>query len=297
MWLWIQLVAVLCWAGVNVLDSIIVTHYEKKPYVLQWHQSFFTLGAMVILAFTHPLSSPWIWLLLLGGVIAYAGDAALFVAFERIDVSMIHMAWAIFAVLLSVAGILLFGEMWSELQAAGVVLILGGITVLSVGHRKITHPRTLLWLPLVAVLEAPFYVIQTAALRAGESIFIAFFWAMLGRELLAGLVPLVIPSWRRTVFGVLRRQRAGFHILNGAVVALFLAGVALNTWAYDVGPLSLGVVVTNIQPFVVLGLAYACFRLLPFWAPREHLSVQSVGIKLVSFLIVFAGLALLALSQ
>jgi hypothetical protein len=59
----------------------------------------------------------------------------------------------------------------------------------------------------------------------------------------------------------------------------------------------LSVIVTNVQPFIILLLAYVLYRFLPRKAARELLTVQSLRVKIVSFSVVFAGLALIALPQ
>ena len=73
------------------------------------------------------------------------------------------------------------------------------------------------------------------------------------------------------------------------------AGSYVMTLAYEEGLASLVSVVANIQPFLTIFFAYTLVMITPRFAPRELLTAQSVGVKLVSFVIVFAGLAMLAL--
>jgi len=72
--------------------------------------------------------------------------------------------------------------------------------------------------------------------------------------------------------------------------------MTLGIAAYEYGPVSLIMVVGNIQPFFVIFFAWMLTKLVPSKAPKELLTRQSVQIKLISFIIVFFGLALLALT-
>lgn len=60
---------------------------------------------------------------------------------------------------------------------------------------------------------------------------------------------------------------------------------------------SLVSVVGNAQPFIVLFFAWLMVRIAPLSAPKELLTKQSVTVKIVSFTIVYSGLALIALAQ
>lgn len=294
MWFPLQLLAITCWSFVNVLDSLLVQNYDRRPYVLQWHQSFFTLPILAFLALTHGfLVTPWALPLFLAGVVAYAGDWTFFIALNRIDISVTNIAWAILAIFLSIGGIVLFGEQWSWWQATGVVLLLGGSGLLSLWGKHLDG-RGFLLLVFLALLYAPFYLVQKSALTAGESVFLAFFWPLLGREILAGALPLIIPSWRRDVFHVFRTQKMEFPFLNSAVVMLFFLGIFLTAEAFAHGPVSLVAVLGNVQAFIVLLFAWILWKVAPFRAARELLTRQAVGVKIVSFCVVFAGLMLLA---
>lgn len=296
MWFWLQLASLVCWAAVNVLDSVLVHHYDRRPYVLQWHQSFYTLSFIALLAATKPVQTTWALPLFLAGIVAYAGDWVFFRALHRIDTSVTNIAWGMLAVLLSVAGMILFGEAWSPWQSAGVALLFCGAALLSLWGKHLDGGGFGLLL-LLAALYFPFYLAQKAALVAGESVLVAFFWPLLGREILAGAMPLVIPAWRREVIQVFRRQTAAFPLLNGIVVMLFFAGTFLTASAYASGPLSLVSVIGNAQPFFVLLFAWVLWTWFRERAARELLTAQAVSVKIISFLVVFAGLALLAFHQ
>jgi hypothetical protein len=66
-----------------------------------------------------------------------------------------------------------------------------------------------------------------------------------------------------------------------------------GAFAYASGPLSLVVVVSNVQPFLVLAIAGFVVRFFPSKAAKELLTRQSVQLKLLCFFLAFIGLALL----
>lgn len=296
MWFWLQLLSLLAWGWVNVLDSVLVHHYDRRPYVLQWHQSFYTLSFIALLAVTQPIRSAWALPLFLSGIVAYAGDWVFFRALHRIDTSVTNIAWGMLDVMLIIAGMILFGEAWSLWQGAGVALLFCGVALLSLWGKHLDG-RGFVLLLLLATLYFPFYLAQKSAIVAGESVLVAFFWPLLGREILAGAMPFMVPSWRREVMHVFRSQTAAFPLLNGTVVILFFAGTFLTASAFARGPLSLVAAVGNAQPFVVLLFAWVLWTQFRERAARELLTAQAVGVKIISFLIVFAGLALLAFHQ
>ncbi len=297
MWLPLQLFSATCWALVNVFDSALVRQYEKRPSILQWHQSLFTLVTLAVLALLFPIRTDWALPLFTVGIISYFGDRLLFLALDRVDVSVSHSAWAMLSIYLSLGGMVVFGERWSALQMGGALLVFLGIGLLSLWGKHIGSVRNFVLLMLFPLLYVPFYLLQKHVITVGEGVFVSFFWLILGREIFSFLVPFFRPQLRRRAFAAFRDHGFPFVFLNLIVIVCFFAGTLLTAKAYETGPISLVSVVSNIQPFIVLLLAWILLRILPRFASRELLTAQAVGVKIVSFLIVFAGLALLAWPQ
>jgi drug/metabolite transporter (DMT)-like permease len=296
MWLMLQLASVTLWAGVNVLDSILVHRYDKHPVNLMWYQSVFSVPALAVFAVTQNVHSSWMIALLLVGVIGYFGDLVFFRALDLIDVSITNIAWVILSIFLSVGGVFFLQESWTLQETIGAAAILVGILVLSLWHRHISSVKVFLLLPLLGLLYTPFYLVQKAALLSGEHILAVFFWSLIGRESCSFLIPWCVPAFRKRILTCDARHHVFFHVLNGIVIALFFGGTFSTAWAFAVGPISLVSIVGNVQPFIVLLFAWLLYHFAPSYAPRELLTAQSVQVKLVSFTVVFVGLALLAFS-
>jgi len=296
MWLVLILASVFLWSWTNVIDSLLVRHYEKHPVVLMWYQSFFGLLVLAAIALFADVRSAWMPILFVTGLFAYLGDLLFFYVVDKVDISVVNIAWAIFAVFMTIVGFFYFGESWSSMQIIGALFVLSGVLFLSLFHHHCTF-SVLFLLASIAALYLPFNVAEKAILLRGESVLPVFFWAILGRETLAFFFPPCLPRYRRRIRAVLRSASGWFHGLNAFVILLFFIASYLVVLAYDRGPVSLIAVVGNIQPFFVILFAWLLFRRVPRFAPRELLTLQSVQVKIISFAIVFMGLALLAIYQ
>ena len=293
MWLSFAVGSVVVWSIPLVMDSILIKHYEKDPFILMWTQSCISMVLLSIAAFFVPFESAWIPWLILSSIVAYFGDIVLFVGLHRMDVSVLNIAWAIGAIFLSIIGFLFFGESWTTLQTIAVVCILGGVGFLSYWHHHINFSAVLILIALAA-LYTPTNAVQKAALFSGELIYTTIFWQLLTREAFSFVFPWTMPSFRKKIRTLPGRVDSLFYHLTFWIIVTYFLGVYLLAKAYQSGPLSLISVVGNIQPFVVLFFAWIVWRLFPRYCPKELLDGQSVVVKLVSFIIVFIGLGLLA---
>jgi drug/metabolite transporter (DMT)-like permease len=195
MWFPLQIGSVVCWALVNLLDSVLVEHFHKKPYALQWHQSYISVVLLIILFSLYGAWTPWSLGLMAVGILTCFGDWMFFACLNRMDVSVTQIAWGMMAVMLSIGGFLFFHETWSLMQLWGVVLLFIGVLLLSLWGKSLT-PMHVLYLFILAALNVPFYLMQKAALTAGMTTMQTFLWAVLGREGISLIIPLLIPSWR-----------------------------------------------------------------------------------------------------
>ena len=227
---------------------------------------------------------------------AYVGDLVLFLALDRIEASVINIAWAFLAVFLSIIGFLVFRESWSMTQLLGAVFILAGVVFLSCTHRHVTL-SAIGFLVLLGALYTPTNAIQKAALSAGEFTYTLVFWQLLSREVLSFLFPWCLPSFRQGLRSLVSDvDLVHFGVISFLVICGFFSGMYFVAEAYRTGPLSLVSVVSNIQPFTVLFLSWILWLLVPRYSSRELLDGRSVFLKLGSFALVFVGLSLLAIS-
>ena len=297
MWFPLVLAATAAWAGISVIDSSLVKRYEKHPLILLWSQSLFTVPALILLFLLIDVHTAWWPMLMLAGMAAYLGDIYFFLILERVDASISSLAWAILTILLSIAGFLLFDEAWSFNQGLGAALVLGGALLLPLQRSRLITFRSLALLTGLAIFYVPVSLAKKASMAAGLSIEPVFFWLLIGRELLSFSGVWFVPSLRRRVKTLNTRVGPHFYLMAASVIGLFFLGEYFGTLSYRTGQLSLVSIVGNIQPFIVMILGWLCHRHTPSFTPKELLDADSVRAKLLSFMLVFLGLALLAVSQ
>lgn len=294
MWLAFALMAAALWSVADIVGSLLVQHHERNPVVLTWIQSALDLVLLAVLALLLDVRSSWVFSFFLAGICAYGGWLMFYYVLDRVDVSITTAAWGLNAIFISIASFVFFGESWSLLQSVGVFMVLGGVFFLSYFHRHVSIPYTLFLFSILALLYAPFFLVQKAALRAGESIAAAFFWPFFATKISGFLYPLLKENQRRNILDC---PLDGWMIsLSAIVVICSVAGFYAITRAYAAGLASLVAVAANAQPLFIMLFARFLLHLFPHYAPRELLTAQSVQVKLVSFAVVFVGLALLALS-
>jgi drug/metabolite transporter (DMT)-like permease len=232
MWLLFGVLSTVSWALVNVLDSVLVHNYHKKPMVLMWSQSLISVVFLVVLGKFLAEPSPWIVWLLLFGMIGYLADLWFFYVLGHLDVSVANAAWAVLALTLSVTGFAVFHESWTIMQTAGSVLILGGAVVLSFWHQQVVSLKKSLWLLLtLGVVYLPFYVMKKIAIDAGEPPLTVFYWMVFGREVLSFTVPLFFKEVRASSISTIRSGWS-FMCINAIVIACFFAAEYFGAMAY-----------------------------------------------------------------
>lgn len=295
MWLVFTLISTSSWALVNVLDSLLVRrHYEKHPMVLMWSQALFSVLALLLLSFFIPLKTTWLTSLVLVGAFSFTADLFFLYVLNRLDVSVVNGAWAFESIYLSVFGFLWFHEVWNTQQMVGAFLIISAVCVLAFWHQHISWSHTFSMLALLGFLYSLNNIVQKAALENGQGIVPIFFWTLLGREVCSLIIPCTIPSIRKQIIDLKSKVDYLFFFINGLIIFFFFLAMFCWVRAYSVGDLSIVAVAGNVQPFFVIILAWIFHYLVPTYAPKEKITRQSITIKVISFAIVFFGLALLA---
>jgi drug/metabolite transporter (DMT)-like permease len=261
--------------------------------VLMWSQSLISLPIVLLLSVTLSVSTSWAWLLILFGVIGYAGDVWFFHVLGNVDVSISNVAWSLLSLFLAAAGFFFFGDSWGITQSLGSVLIVVGALSLSLRHQRVDLLKMLWLVSVLALLYLPYYIVKKYVIDQGVSPLIVFFWMVYGREVFSFCFGGLFPTIRRTAIATIRTSWH-FMTLNTSIILSFLFAEYMGALAYDEGPFSLVSIVGNIQPFIVMGIAGIVVHFWPTEAPKELLTRQSVRLKVLCFFIVFCGLALLS---
>ncbi len=275
-------------------DSILVKKYTKNAMAILWALGIAKIPIVVIVPFIIDVRSAWMLPVVLTSLLAYGGDFLYYRAIRRLDVSVMNAGWAILAIVISIGGFIFFGESWNAMQSVGVIMVLGGVILLSVWHKNIPVIWTACMFLLMSFAYAPGLLVQKASQVDGAHIIVILYWFFCTKAFVQCLFPILRKHWRRTVIDEIFPLKFSFSLFIFFGVIFWILGAFFSILAFRTGFVSLVSVVGNVQPFVVICMALIIASLLPAYAPKELLTTQSVQIKLVSFCIVFAGLAMLA---
>lgn len=298
MWLFLALTANVLWSQHDIINSVLVRHHHRHPLLMTMIVSFFELCTLLSIVIFFPLKTNHALILILGGFSAYAGLIFYFWVIDHVDASVMSVSWAFTNLTIVFGAFLFFGERWTVFGSLGTILVLSGAFILTFWHHHVSMARTMCILALLGFLYAPLFLIQKFALLSGESSFTVLFWSILGQKMIALTFPFFFPQQRKMIVSFLRTGASmHFFALVIIVAILSIVGNISSTFAYSLAPASLVSVTLNTQPFMVIVLAWMWSRFFPRSAPRELLTAQSIGAKVVSFSLVFLGLALLSFSQ
>lgn len=296
MWFAYIMIGNALWSVADVLMSIIVNRMGQSSVVVGWYLAAVKIPVLVVLYFLLPIEAVWLGPFAIGAVFAYVGMLLVFTMLTRVDVSVSSAAWVFMSLGIAFGGMFFFDEVWNMVQTAGALVSIAGVLLLSFWHKHVSLLRTFLLLAAVGLSYVPYFLIQKAALLSGVSVVTAFFWPLIMQMSIAICIPLLLPRYRKEICSISANIRSWFIGMLFSWVSVGLCGVYIVTKAYSVGDASLVGMAENGQPFFLIAFAWIATLLCPKYAPREILTSQSVGIKLVSFLIVFTGLGLLAIA-
>lgn len=294
MWFVYIMLSNALWSVSDVSASMLVNKLEKSPLIVGWYLAIVHLLTLGLLALVLPLEIVWLWQFALAGAAGYAGMLSLLWLLKHVDVSVSSAAWVFTAIGMVAGGFFFFQESWNMYQTIGSCLSIAGILLLAFWHKHVSLLRTCTMLAAVGLSYVPFFLIQKAALLEGISVLNVFFWPILFQQIFAFLVPIPSLKSRLRNRGFIPKILLPWSILMAFLVTMLaLLGFFFETLAYDAGMASLVGVGENGQPFFLMFFAWIATLLAPKYAPKELVTAQSFGIKIVSFCIVFIGLGLL----
>jgi drug/metabolite transporter (DMT)-like permease len=201
------------------------------------------------------------------------------------------------AIIMTGMGVGFFGDVLTISQMIGVLLVFVGIATLSFSKLHALSGTALFLMALAGAFYSPFYLTQKWVLSHGETFFSTFFWMILGREFFAITLSSLLPTSRRQILASLPYRSLRFYLFNFVSITLFLFAMYSISRAYAVGSATYVSILGNVQPFVVIAVAWVFTMFAPDLAPRELLTARSLRVKVLSFSLVFLGLALLGVSQ
>lgn len=297
MWILFTLLAVLCWAVLNTIDSLLVRHFEDRSIVICWFQSMTSVPIILIIGAFWSTENSFALLLLLFGALSYMGDLYYWRILGLADASSSNFVGVFVTIIMTIVGVSVYGDTLTPIQVLGAFLVCIGIATLSFSRTHALSAKALLFMLCAAVLYSIFYIAQKWSTNHEQTYFSTFYWMMLGREFFAIFLSTLLPTPRRQIIASFSIRPLKFYILNAVSSSLFLVAMYCISSAYAIGKASYVAILGNIQPFVVILVAWVCTMFAPDLAPRELLTARSLRVKITSFSLVFIGLALLGSSS
>lgn len=296
MWLSATVGAAFFWAFSSMFDSILVNRYEKDPMTVMWFMALTALIPTTIMAFALKADFHGFWLISAATVLSYVGDMKFYDVIQKVDISLTNAIWAILTVYLTIIGFVAFGETWTWLQAVGAALTMAGIFLLAYLPAKSSDANMLPTFAVVALPYLPYWIVQKYLFDNGAHVMDVFVMSGFSWAAMALVWPLFFREKRASIRKRSRAFSYGFCFCQLMLVFTWAAAQLLTTYAYESGPLSLVSITANVQPFFAILIAAIMIRIVPRCAPKELLTAYSVKVKVISFAVMFVGLAFLSLS-
>ena len=298
-WFWLALLSAALLGMVGILDKALIFHFAKSrltlPLLIGIAQGVIGAGLVLVLPWTDADMAAVGWALL-SGVLWGAGSLFVFyVLFDR-EASRTIPIFQTFPAFVAPMAVIFLGEELALYQWVAILAVVSGAVMNSL-RRDYGYSGL--------VLDRVFYVLIGASIVAAAAN-IAGKLAVDNLEVLqahglrvlgmAGLMLLVSlrPAPMREVWGFARRKSPALGIfgLNEFVVAN--TGMLINLWAISLGPVSLVTAVTATTTLFLLAYGFA-LALLFKGALGEQISAGSVAVKIVSTVMIVAGVAAIAI--
>lgn len=291
-WLWVSALSLVCWSLITVINAVVIRTYRTSPMATLWIQALYSVCLLVLIGAFYRPTPTLLWVLLPASATAYLADLYFFYAADRLDISLINVALCLQSFFMSIVGFTVYHEPMTRSMLVGAGIILCGVLLLSLYGSEVRGRTMLRWFLPFIVIYFPLNLARKVGVEHQVPLFTVVFYLILLRDVLATIVPLSIPSFRRAISQELRHQTPIFFAWSGAPVLIFFVAEFLQTTLYAIGPLSGVSLVGNAQPFVTLGLTFALTVLAPSAVEVESFQSSHVRTKMIAFTMTLVGLAL-----
>ena len=301
-WLVFVFIAAAFAAMINHLDKYLITTYLKGGSIgsLAIFSAMMGLPTFLIIGIFHPevrlIEARQAFFIVLNGILYVSWLFPYFYALEIDEASVVTPLFQLAAVFSYIIGFVVLGEIMTELQWIGSLLIVMGSLGLSLemvpGQKIFLKKKVLMLMGLASLLVATNGVLfKSFAIEQG--FWTVAFWEYMGFFVTAMLLFIFIPSFRAEFLKVLKKNKLSILSVN-LVNEIFavVAKLSLN-FATLLAPVALVMFVgEGFQPFFVLGIGV----LLTIYFPKlssERIEKRYLGQKIISIIVMFAGTFLL----
>jgi uncharacterized membrane protein len=272
-WFILSLSAALFWALVNILDKILVIEHIKSQWARLILDSLVGLISCVLIYSLGLLSKATIDVMvlsILAGILLYGFNYLYYKALETADVSVTAVLMQTIPIFTAIWGYLFFDEIFSSIVYSGIALVVLGavfsnIEIDSSGSYKIVGGKnwnaTVLYIIPGIFLVSVNYALQKHILAFTNS-WTVFFWGRIGAFLLTSFFLVTSRNARSDFFQTITKIKPRSLLMLSGVEWLNLSGIFLIISAYSLGPVTLVVTTSAIQPLfvIIIMIAVSIFR-------------------------------------
>lgn len=290
-WIILTLLSAITITSVNLIDKHIVTTEVKDPFLTMVISGSTTFSLFIIFSLFFPrtsLSQAEMLAGLIAGVIYSTGLWFYYFTLSKEEVSRAAPAFTTMPLFVLPFGYLFFGEIFTTLKYAGIVLIVGGAVILSVKEsvKELKFDK----LMLVALFTGFLFGIRSVFIKSATldaSIWSVLPWIGLGGVATSAVVfAFHHPHIRK------KSQEGVHHLIGKGFLAALGSGFLFA--AISIGPVSLVTALFSIQPLFVFVSAVALSLYHPKFL-KEEISEGIIIQKTVATLAVVLGAVFIAL--
>lgn len=271
-WVIFAFAGAFSWAVVHHLDKLLLYKYSSRYGIgalVIFSSIFPALILPILLAFigTMPfaLSTTKISTLITAGILGAFAALCYFYALEKEETTIVVSMYQLAPVFGYVLGVVFLGEMLTQLQMAGALITILGVTLLSLEFfedRKMgIRKRTTLFIGVSAFVYALGNVVYKGAAIGDVPYLAAMFWVFVGYVIFGVTTLCIVRDYRNNFISVLRNRHysvLSFNVLNECFQT---AGVMFTAYALLLAPVALVLVMDSYQPILVfvIGMGLTLF--------------------------------------
>ncbi|HVA83078.1 MAG TPA: DMT family transporter [Candidatus Aquilonibacter sp.] len=291
--LW-PIVAVLCaavFAVTNILDKYTITKLVKDPSLNVLAQFLIVLFAVSIVLI-HGLQSLSTINIMLGLIAGILDSAAIFIYFNAAkldEISRVLPMWYLDTIFIAILALFFLNEVFSISTYMGIVLMLIGVTLISI--KKLERPKfsRAMALMLLASIFTAIAAVITKYLLGYADYLSVLTYVLFGYALF--LLPLFYLNFEKVKLLIEKNRR-------GLVMLIFKEGITtfatlLYIFAASVGPVTLVNALTSTQPLFVLVFATLISAIYPKFL-KEELKGSNLILKFIAVILIIVSAYLIA---
>ncbi len=296
-WILLSLIAPLLYSFTNYLEKFLIDKKIKNPLnlvILGGILSFFISLLIFLIHGFVLLNITQILILIISGILGLFYLIPYFKALALDDASRVIPLFQFLSIFVLILSYFLLHEQLSQFQLLSFIFILTGGILLSLekSPEGIFRQRKSFWYMMLACLLASGISILFKYAHVPNDYWLSFAYQELG-GMFGAIILLLVPRLRRSFFLEIRTfQKNVWLFLSLDEILDRLAGF-VYLYASLLAPVALVAVVTDVQPFFVLVEGI----ILSVWFPhiiKEDLSRKTLGIKIISILLIFMGIYILS---